>query len=201
MARMTSWLGNTIPTLKDWGLHSGKVLASCLPPPQPPTHPQFRLNELLPVLWFLSPSYAAAWCALIFQVELPSFHSGLQNEDKESPSKVVLELFSPSLLASVFLMETWFTCHQKKTKTKKNTESAASEVLDKASPLGFYFRGDHSACWEEGFNEKPESRFLPRGWVELFWDPRGSFWAGEHSCAKLCQSWEVLPLWDETFTI
>lgn len=65
---------------------------------------------------------------------------------------------------------------------KKTTESATSEEEDKASPLGFYFRGDNSACWEEGFRERPGRQFLPRGLVE----PRGPFLSRE-----LFLSWRI----------
>lgn len=91
MTWVMSWLGNTITTLGGWDLDSNVALTSCHPSS---THPsKFRLSELLPVLWFLSPSLAAAWHTLIFQAELPIFHSGFQNSDKESPSKMMSEVF------------------------------------------------------------------------------------------------------------
>lgn len=132
MTWVMSWLGNTITTLGGWDLDSNVALTSCHPSS---THPsKFRLSELLPVLWFLSPSLAAAWHTLIFQAELPIFHSGFQNSDKESPYKMMSEVFFfLSLGISVF------NGNLLHLSPKKKNQSAASEDLDKTSVLGSYF--------------------------------------------------------------
>lgn len=163
--------------IRQYDSHPGRQRPGCkhgacfLPlPPQPPTHPQFRLNELLPILWFLSPSYTAAWHVLIFQAELPIFRSGNQNYDTESPSKEMPELlFFSSLLASVFLMETWFTCHQKR---KQKYRESCIRGDGQSLFTGILFQSDHPECWEEGFRER---QFFQRGWVELLWHPREMF--------------------------
>lgn len=68
-------------------------------------------------------------------------------------------------------METWFTCHQKKTRVLHQRIWTKPPSRDPISE----HTADHPVCWEEGVREKPRKAALPRGWMEVFWGPRGTF--------------------------
>jgi hypothetical protein len=97
-------------------------------------------------------------------------------------------------LASVFLKETWFTCHTQK---KTPQETAASQELNTTCLAGSCFRGWSPIMLKRELLREARKAAPPRlGW-NFSESPREHSRTNDvlkHKSVKLCQSCEVCPL-------